>query len=139
MAEQTVRQLARRTAYDTRTRLRAERAARDRALEECAATVLVELATRDATIARCEAAAGRALDQMVTVHGLSVTAAGVWAGGLTAREVARLRRAAHPSSRDANDNATDGVSEDGAVVAAEPTAPDPTVTPPVSTATGIQR
>lgn len=94
----SVREQARKTAARTRARLRAEQAERERQRDKLAEGVIVELAQRDAAVARAEGAAGRALEQMITGLGLGVSEVAEWCGGLSAKEIGRLRNAARGSA-----------------------------------------
>lgn len=91
-ARGSAREDARKAAAATRARLRAERVERERVMERLAETVMVQLATRDAEVARCEAVAGRALERLVAEFGLTASEASTWCGDLGVREVTRLRR-----------------------------------------------
>jgi hypothetical protein len=96
MSQQSVRQAARRSALDAQAVLRKERADRERRLEGLAVEVLTALGERDAAVRDTERRAGVAL-QTMTEEGLSVREAVEWcgSGGLTVREVTRLRQLAH--------------------------------------------
>lgn len=88
---------ARRKAAETRARLRAERAKRDRTIEQEAEKVIVKLAERDAVIAACETDAGVALEKLA-VMGLGTDELSEWCGGVSAREIGRLRQLAVSSA-----------------------------------------
>jgi hypothetical protein len=97
MSQQSVRQAARRSALDAQAILRKERADRERRLEGLAVAVLTALGERDAAVRDTEMRAGEALQTMTTEEGLSLREAADWcgSGGLTVREVTRLRQLAH--------------------------------------------
>jgi hypothetical protein len=96
MSQQSVRQAAWRSALDAQAVLRKERADRERRLEALAVAVLTALGERDAAVRDTERLAGVAL-QTMTEEGLSDREAVEWcgSGGLTVREVTRLRQLAH--------------------------------------------
>src|SRR5215212_765940 len=103
MGQQSVRQVARRSALDAQAVMRKERADRERRLEALAVAVLTALAERDALVGEAERRAGQALRTMTDNEGLSVREALDWCGsGVTVREVTRLLRLddAHQGSRD---------------------------------------
>ena len=89
-----VRAAARSAAAATRARLKAEQVERERLRDKLAEEIMVLLATRDATITDCERKAGQALERLVGELGLSATEAGQWCGGLSAREISRMRQLA---------------------------------------------
>ena len=97
MSQQSVRQSARRSALDAQAVLRKQRADRERRLEGLAVAVLTALGERDAAVRDTERRAGQALQTMTEDEGLSVREAVEWcgSGGLTVREVNRLRQLAH--------------------------------------------
>ena len=96
MSQQSVRQAARRSALDARAVLRKERGDRERRLEALAVAVLTALGERDGAVRDAERRAGEALRTMTVDEALSVREAADWCGGgVTVREVARLRRLAH--------------------------------------------
>jgi hypothetical protein len=97
MTQQSVRQAARRSALDAQAVLRKERADRERRLERLAVAVLTALGERDAAVRDTERCAGQALQTMTEDEGLSLREAVEWcgSGGLTVREVTRLRQLAH--------------------------------------------
>jgi len=96
MSQQSVRQAARRSALDAQAGLRKLRADRERRLEGLAVEVLTALGQRDAAVRDAERRAGEALRTMTVDERLSVREAVDWCGGgVTVREVARLRRLAH--------------------------------------------
>ena len=97
MSQQSFRQEARRSALDAQAVLRKERADRERRLEALAVAVLTALGERDALVRDAERRAGQALRTMTGDEGLSVWEAVEWcgSGGLTVREVTRLRQVAH--------------------------------------------
>ena len=96
MSQQSVRQAARRSALDARAVRRKERADRERRLEALAVAVLTALGERDALVRDAEGRAAEALQTMTDDEGLSVREAVEWCGGgITVREVTRLRQFAH--------------------------------------------
>jgi hypothetical protein len=97
MSQQSVRQAARRAALDAQAVLRKERADRERRLEVLAVAVLTALGERDALVRDAERRAGQVLRTMTGDEGLSVREAVEWcgSGGLTVREVTRLRQLGH--------------------------------------------
>ena len=91
MGGQSVRQAARRAALEAQAVQVAARHARERRASALAVAVSVALADRDAAVARCEQAAGRALVDLLR-EGFTLREAVAWCGGqLTVREAARLR------------------------------------------------
>ena len=95
MSQQSVRQVARRSALDAQAARRKERADRERRLEALAVAVLTALGERDGAVKDAERRAGEALRAMSDDEGLSVREAVDWCGtGITVREVTRLRRLA---------------------------------------------
>ena len=85
-------------AHAERVRLRRERETK---LEQLAIQVGASMAAGHRALAEAEAAAGRALNQMIEQHGLGIREVQEWcAVQLTPREIARLRRAADVSSGD---------------------------------------
>ena len=85
-------------AHAERVRLRRER---ETQLEQLAVQVGASLTAGRRVLAEAEAAAGRALNQMIEQHGLGIREVQEWcAVQLTPREIARLRRAADVSSGD---------------------------------------
>jgi hypothetical protein len=96
MGQQSARQAARRSALDAQAVRRKERADRQRRLEALAVAVLTALGERDGAVRDAEKRAAEALRTMTDEEGLSVGEAVDWcgSGGLTAREVTRLRRLA---------------------------------------------
>jgi hypothetical protein len=98
MSQQSVRQAARRSALDAQAVLRKERVDRERRLEGLAVEVLTALGERDAAVRDAERRAGEALRVMTDDEGLSVREAADWCGGgVTVRDVTRLRRLAQDS------------------------------------------
>jgi hypothetical protein len=97
MSQQSVRQAARRSALDAQAARRKERVDRERRLEGLAVVVLTALGERDGAVRDAERRAGQALQMMTEDEGLSVREAVKWcgSGGLTVREVTRLRQFAH--------------------------------------------
>ena len=101
VAQQSIRQAARRAALDVQSRRRRERAERDRRIEALAVRVLAAVRERDAAVVEAECRAGQALREMTHIEGLSIREAVQWCGdGLTAREAARIRRLAEASGDD---------------------------------------
>jgi hypothetical protein len=95
VGKQTVRQAARRAAFQVQARYRRERVERDRRLERLAVEVLTALGERDAMIAATEQRAGAALQAMIIDEHLTVSEAAQWcAGAISHREAARLRQLA---------------------------------------------
>ena len=73
-----------------------ERVDRERRSEGLAVEVLTAIGERDGAVRDAERRAGEALRTMTVDAGLSVREAADWCGGgVTLREVARLRRLAH--------------------------------------------
>src|SRR5829696_82800 len=72
MSQQSVRQAARRSAFDTQVALHKERADRERRLERLAVAVLTALGERDALVRDAERRARQALPTMTDDEGLSV-------------------------------------------------------------------
>jgi hypothetical protein len=96
MNQQAMRQAARRSALDAQAVLRKQRSDRERRLERLAVGVLTALGERDAAVSDTECRAGAALQTMTIEEGLSVREAVEWCGGgVTVREVTRLRQLAH--------------------------------------------
>ena len=93
---QSVRQAARRAVLDAQSARRRDREERELRVEALVVEVLVALRERDAGIAAAEARAGNALDRMVQRERLTVREVVDWCaeGGVTSREVARLRAVA---------------------------------------------
>ncbi len=74
---------------------------RESALTDLAVRVQVELRTGAKALADAEARAGTMIEEMVTVHGLTAMQVAEWcAGGLSVREVGRLRRLTVPTRDD---------------------------------------
>ena len=91
MSQQSVRQLARRSALDAQAVLRQEGADLERRLEALAVAVLTALGERDALVGDAERRAGQALRTMTNEEGLSLREAADWCGsGVTVREITRL-------------------------------------------------
>jgi hypothetical protein len=82
---------------DAQAILRRARAERERRLDGWAVEVLTSLGERDAAVHEAERRAGAALQTMTDEERLSVREAAEWcgSGGLTVREVTRLRQLAH--------------------------------------------
>ena len=99
MSQQSVRQAARRSALDAQAVLRKERADRERRLEALAVAVLTALVNAMALVRDAERRAGQALQTMTEDEGFSLREAVDWcgSGGLTEREITRLRQLAHDS------------------------------------------
>ena len=79
---------------DAQAVLRKVRADRERRLEDLAVEVLITLGERDGAVQDAELRAGEALRVMTVDEGLSVREAAEWCGGVTVRDVTRLRRLA---------------------------------------------
>jgi hypothetical protein len=95
MANQSVRQAARRSALDAQARMRSERAEQERRRSGLAVAVVTALAERDALVMACEKRAGEALVKMTSAGGLTLREAVRWCGEqITLREATRLRQAA---------------------------------------------
>src|SRR5918993_3779175 len=95
MGQQSVRQVASKTALDVRAARRVARAQRERRLDNLAVEVHVALGERDAAVAAIERRAGEALRAMTSDEGLTLREAVDWCGaGMTLREASRLRRMA---------------------------------------------
>jgi hypothetical protein len=97
MSQQSVRQPASRSALDAQAVLRKVRADRERRLEDFAVEVLIALGERDGAVQDAELRAGEALRVMMGDEGLSVCEAADWCGGVTVRDITRLRRLAQNS------------------------------------------
>ena len=94
MGQQTIRQRARRAALEAQALRRRDRAERDRRVEGLAVQVMTALGERDAAVERAERRAGAALAAMMGEQGLTLREAAEWCGGVSVREVTRLRRLA---------------------------------------------
>ncbi len=95
MANQSVRQAARRSALDAQARMRSERAEQERRRSGLAVAVVTALAERDALVQACEKRAGEALVKMTSAGGLTLREAVRWCGEqITLREATRLRQVA---------------------------------------------
>ncbi len=95
MANQSVRQAARRSALDAQARMRAGRAEQERRRGGLAVAVVTALAERDALVLACEKRAGEALVKLTSVQGLTLREAVRWCGEqVTLREATRLRQVA---------------------------------------------
>jgi hypothetical protein len=96
MSQQAMRQAARRSALDAQAVLRKQRADRERRLDGLAVAVLTAFGEREGAVRDAERRAGQALQTMTEDEGLSVREAVEWcgSGGLTVREVTRLRQLA---------------------------------------------
>lgn len=98
MANQTLRQLARRDARCVAAKRRAELLDRAKRIEGLAVEVVTAIGERDAVIEATEVRAGRALEQMISVEGVAVAEAVEWCGShLDTQAVRRLRRLASPA------------------------------------------
>lgn len=114
MAQQSVRQAARRTAREVTARRRTERAARERRIEDLAAAVLTALGEREAA----EHRVGEALVELTDVEGLSLRDAVEYCDAqISAREATRLRQAARSDKERVNERAGEqaGDQENGDV------------------------
>ncbi|MGB3257760.1 MAG: hypothetical protein WBA72_07185 [Ornithinimicrobium sp.] len=111
MPKQTVRQLARARARQTRAKVVQEQAKRERRLARWGEMVAVALAERDAVVNDCEQRAGRALRSLIQEEALSTQEALVWCGGgtMAGREVYRLIRGVV----DENEGGTGGDEDQG--------------------------
>ena len=85
MANQSVRQAARRSALDAQARMRSERAEQERRRSGLAVAVVTALAERDAHVLACEKRAGEALVTLTSVQGLTLREAVRWCGGAASR------------------------------------------------------
>ncbi len=95
MANQSVRQAARRSALDAQARMRSERSEQERRRSGLAVAVVTALAERDALVLACEKRAGEALVELTSVQGLTLREAVRWCGEqVTLREATRLRQVA---------------------------------------------
>jgi hypothetical protein len=95
MGQQSVRQAARRSAFDAQAARRKERVERERWLEGLAVEVLTALGERDATIAATEQRAGAALQAMINDEHVTVAETAQWCEGtVSRRELTRLRQLA---------------------------------------------
>ena len=95
MAQQSIRQAARRAALAAQSTTRRERAEKDKRLQALAVQVqvLVAVGERDAAVTDAEHRAGQALRQMTEDEGLTVREAVHRCGDqITVREATRLRR-----------------------------------------------
>jgi len=93
MSQQSVRQAMRRSALDAQAVRRKERAERERRLEGLAVEVMTALGERDVAVRDAERRACAALQTMTDEEGLSVRETAEWCGGgITVREITRLRR-----------------------------------------------
>jgi hypothetical protein len=98
MSQQSVRQSARRSALDAQAVLRKLRADRERRNEDLAVEVLIAVGERDGAVQDAVLRAGEALRAMTVDEGLSIREAADWCGGgVTVRDVSRLRRLAQNS------------------------------------------
>lgn len=94
MAEQSIRQQARRAALALSSRRRQQQAERDRRLEALVVDIVVALRERDAA----EHQAATAVRAMIA-EGLTTADVIAWCDGeLTARDLARLRQTTNPVS-----------------------------------------
>ena len=93
MGQQSIRQEARRVALDAQSKMRRERAEREKRLEYLAVRVLVAVREREAAVFEADRRAGKALREMTEDEGLSVREVVEWCGDeITTREATRLRR-----------------------------------------------
>lgn len=105
MGRQQERVAARRAIHEARVARLQQQREREAALTDLAVRVQVELRTGARALAEAEARAGALIEEMMTVHGLTATQVAEWcAGGLSVREVGRLRRL------DPHQDATGGTS-----------------------------
>lgn len=91
MSRQAARQVARRRVVEAMATKRREREAQERRLRESAVRVLTAIAERDQAVARCEAAAGEAIGEMLA-EGVSLEDVTTWCDGLNPKEAGRLHR-----------------------------------------------
>jgi hypothetical protein len=97
-SQQSARLAARRSTVNARAVLRKQRSDRERRLEALAVEVFIVLGERDGAVRDAELRAGGVLLAMTEHEGVSMREA-VWCGGgLTLREVTRLRRLADQHS-----------------------------------------
>lgn len=93
MGRQQERVAARRAIHEARVARLQQQRERESVLTDLAVRVQVELRSGAKALAEAEARAGALIEEMVTVHGLTATQVAEWcAGGLSVREVGRLRR-----------------------------------------------
>ena len=102
MAQQSVRQAARRTAREIKARRRTERAAREQRIEHLAVAVLTALGER----AAAERRVGEALVELTDVQGLSLSDAVEFCDAqISKREATRLRQVARSGEEWGNERA----------------------------------
>ena len=102
MAQQSVRQAARRTAREMTARRRTERAAREQRIEDLAVAVLTALGER----AAAERRVGEALVELTDVQGLSLSDAVRFCDAqISKREAIRLRQVVRLDNHQANERA----------------------------------
>ena len=100
MGKQSIKQQARRAALGVQAKRRAQRAAREKRLEDLAVQVLTAVGERDAAIAEAERRAGVALAAMTEAEGLTLREAAEWCGEqISVHEATRLRRLAYDAER----------------------------------------
>lgn len=98
MAQQSVKQAARRAAREVTARRRAERAAREQRIEDLAVAVLTALGERE----DAERRVGEALMELTDVQGLRLGEAVDYCDAqVSMREATRLRQSVRPSSEHA--------------------------------------
>ena len=98
MAQQSAKQAARRAAREVTARRRAERAARERRIEDLAVAVLTALGERE----DAERRVGQALMELTDVQGLRLGEAVEYCDArISTREAIRLRQSARPSGEHA--------------------------------------
>jgi hypothetical protein len=120
MGKQTIRQRARQQALDVAARHRRERAAREKRLQDLAASAIAAALERDEFVASADQRIGAALRQMTEVEGLTLREAVEWCGEAVAeREAMRLRQLAA--------DADEAVAEPDGTGAAAMTSPSETV------------
>lgn len=118
MAQQSVRQAARRTAREVTARRRTKRAAREQRIEGLAVAVLTALEER----AAAERRVGEALVELTDVQGLSLSDAVEFCDAqISKREATRLRQVVRSDNHQANERADEptGDQEKGDVQAWE--------------------
>ncbi|WP_162801916.1 hypothetical protein [Ornithinimicrobium murale] len=92
MANQRVRQLARRRVREAQAQALSDRRARERRWSDLGVAVVVALAERDQAVLAHERAAGEALRELTEDEGVTLREAVTWCGeGLSVREAGRLR------------------------------------------------
>lgn len=118
MGKQTIRQRARQQALDVAARHRRERAAREKRLQDLAASALAAVMERDEFVTAADQRIGAALRQMTEVEGLTLREAIEWCGdAVTEREAIRLRQlATEATDEQAEPAGPDGPDTDAVAV-----------------------